>query len=117
VRLSSGLVRIGVASDHERVVELSQEYAVVTAHYTWAVGELNRQRSTVSKEDYERTYAMVESARYECHSGARPDPDSAVSIRSSWQRSRVGFGAPNRRRFNSPRSGPALVRSLAEIWL
>jgi len=55
-----------VESDHERVKALSKDYAIAVAHYAWAFGEMNRQRPTASKKDYELLNRIVEEAHNEC---------------------------------------------------
>jgi ubiquinone biosynthesis protein UbiJ len=43
-----------------------QNYTAASKHYALALAELNRQRATISADEYRRFYEMVEDAREDC---------------------------------------------------
>jgi len=55
------LVGIGSPNNEER--RLLAEYQTATGFYSWAVGELARQRGTVPRDHYERLRNLVGNAR------------------------------------------------------
>jgi hypothetical protein len=67
-RKDSALIRILLA-----------EYATATRHYAKAVGELNKHRAILTKDDYKRIYRLAEDAREDCERLRRPLPTWARS--------------------------------------
>ena len=53
-------------SPHNEERRLAAEYGMSKRFYSWAVGELKRQRRTLEDDDYETFSDLVESARLEC---------------------------------------------------
>ena len=55
---------VGSPNNEER--RLLAEYDTATQFYSWAVRELSRTRSTLSREEYDKLGTMVEDARAQC---------------------------------------------------
>jgi hypothetical protein len=45
---------------------LLHQYAAATERYAFSVGELERKRANISREEYDRLYDAVEEAHAEC---------------------------------------------------
>jgi hypothetical protein len=50
-------------SEHQRLLA---EYHAATVKYAAAVGELSQHRATMTKEDYDKLFRVVEDSRNEC---------------------------------------------------
>jgi hypothetical protein len=51
--------------------QLLQRYVVAAGHYSWAVAELSRQRTTATIEEYSALSRLVDEAREECETARR----------------------------------------------
>ena len=55
-----------MASPDNEERRLLAEYETATAFYSWAVGQLARQRGTLPLDDYNKLLNVAEEARAEC---------------------------------------------------
>jgi hypothetical protein len=62
---SSSMRTADIPNLNERT-SLLRQYALATEHYAWTVGELERQRPILSKQEYDQLQLVVEDARAQC---------------------------------------------------